>query len=87
MPVSTTVAAVLAWTVWCETETGTRLGGALVAGTGLLVFALSQEALPHRGGPVGAVRRTALAVALGIAAAAVAFLAAGLGYELTCSPF
>lgn len=86
LPLATAVAAVLSWTVWCATDTGTWLGGALVAATGLLVYSLSLEALPRRSGIAAALARLAAAVLLGVAAAALAFLAAGGGYQLACAP-
>ncbi|MER3410486.1 MAG: hypothetical protein C4306_10445 [Thermoleophilia bacterium] len=85
LPVATGVASVLAWTAWCDTETGTWLGGALVVGTGLLVYALSLEALPHAPGAVASLRRLALAVLLGVAGAGLALVAAGAGYSFSCS--
>jgi hypothetical protein len=48
------------------------------------VFSLSLESLEHRGGFRDALRRAGIALGLGIAAAAVVFLAAGLGHELRC---
>jgi hypothetical protein len=87
LPLSTAVAAVLAWTVWCSTEQGTWIGGVLIASTGLLVFALSLEALSRRGGCRDLLRRTGTALALALAVTAVTFVAAGLGHELRCPTF
>ncbi len=56
-----------------------------MAGTGLLVYALSLEALPHAPGALAALRRWALAVLSGAAGAGLALLAAGAGYSLSCS--
>ena len=87
LPLSTAVAAVLAWTVWCGTENGTWLGGALILMSGLLVLALTHEALPHGNGFRGGLRRWALALVAGGAATAVVLAVAGLGYYLSCPPF
>jgi hypothetical protein len=87
LPLATGIAAVLAWTVWCSTEQGTWIGGVLIASTGLLVFALSLEALSRRGGFRDLLRRTATALGIALAATAVTFLAAGLGHELRCPTF
>ncbi len=87
-PLASAVAAVLAWTVWCDTEKGTLLGGVLIAMTGVLVFALALEALPReRRGPVATARRTLLAIVLGAVSSAITFVAAGAGYYLVCRPF
>jgi predicted hotdog family 3-hydroxylacyl-ACP dehydratase len=85
LPLATAIAAVAAWGGWCETETGTWLGGVLIAASGLLVFSLALESVQHRSGLTAALRRTAVAVGLGLAATAVTFLAAGIGYELHCT--
>jgi hypothetical protein len=84
IPLSTAIAAVVAWTAWCGTEDGTLIGGVLIAASGLLVFSLGLEALAHRDGLRDMLRRTGIAVALALGAAAVTFLAAGLGHELRC---
>jgi hypothetical protein len=84
LPLSTSIAAVVAWTAWCNTSDGNLLGGVLIAASGLLVFSLSLESLAHRGGLRDVLRRTGIALGLGVAAAAVVFLAAGLGHELRC---
>ena len=81
------MAAVLAWWVWCSTERGTWVGGLLIAITGVCVYAVALEGLPRRRRGAATIRRTALAVALGLAGAGITFLAAGLGYYLRCRPF
>jgi hypothetical protein len=86
LPLASAIAAVLAWTVWCDTERGTWLGGVLILATGVLVLAFAHEALPHRGGFGGWLTRWALALLAGAAVTAVVFLGAGLGYYLRC-PF
>jgi hypothetical protein len=85
-PAATAAAAILLWTAGCGSETGTWLGGALVAATGLLVYAFSLEALPRRSGPLGSLRRFLLALLLGLLGGVATFLAAGGGYQLACSP-
>jgi hypothetical protein len=88
LPAAAAVGAVLAWTIWGGTERGTLIGALLIAATGLLVCALSLEALPHeRRGVVAAVARGIVAIFLGLAAVAATFLAAGLGYYLEFRPF
>ncbi len=87
LPLATAVAAVVSWTGWCGSETGTWLGGALVAVTGLLVYTLSLEALPQRRGAAGALVRLVAAVLLAVAGGGLVFVAAGAGYYLTCPPF
>ena len=87
LPVASAVAAVLAWTVWCDTERGTLLGGVLILSTGLLVLAFVHESLPHRRGLRGALGAWAVAILAGAAATGVVFLVAGLGYYLLCRPF
>ena len=82
------VGAVLAWTTWGWTQRGTWVGAVLIAVTGVLVYALALEALPHdRRGVVAATERGVVAIFLGIAAGAATFLAAGLGYYLEYRPF
>ena len=43
LPLASAIAAVLAWTVWCDTERGTWLGGVLILATGVLVLAFAHE--------------------------------------------
>lgn len=88
LPAGCAVGAFLAWTVWGSTERGTWIGALLIAATGVLVYALALEALPHeRRGFVPTLERTAFAVFLGLAAGAAALLVAGLGYYLKYRPF
>lgn len=87
LPIATAVASVLAWTVWCDTERGTWLGGLLILGSGLFVLAFAHESLPHRRGLGGWLRAWAVAILAGAAVTAIVFLAAGLGYYLRCPPF
>jgi len=88
LPAGCAVGAFLAWTVWGATERGTWVGALLIAATGVLVYALALEALPHdRRGFVAAFERTAFAVFLGLAAGVGTLLAAGLGYYLRYRPF
>ena len=88
LPAGTAVGAVLAWTVWGSTERGTWIGALLIGATGVLVYALALEALPHdRRGVAATLERTAFAIFLGLAAGAATFLAAGLGYYLKYRPF
>jgi len=88
LPAGTAVGAVLAWTVWGSTERGTWIGAVLIAATGVLVYALALEALPHdRRGAIATLERTAFAVFLGLAAGAGTFIVAGLGYYLEYRPF
>jgi hypothetical protein len=87
LPIATAVSAVLAWTVWCDTERGTWLGGLLILATGVLVLAFAHESLPHRRGFGGWLGRWAVALLEAGAVTAVVFLAAGLGYYLRCPPF
>jgi len=86
-PLAAAVAAVLAWTVWCQTERGTWLGGVLILATGVLVLALAHESLPDRRGFGSWLARWGLALLAGAGATAVVFFAAGLGYYLRCPPF
>jgi hypothetical protein len=65
LPLSTSIAAVVAWTAWCNTSDGNLLGGVLIAASGLLVFSLSLESLAHRGGLRDVLRRTGIALGLG----------------------
>ena len=88
LPAASAVAAVLAWTAWGSTERGTWVGSLLIAAAGVLVYALSLEALPReRRGIVPNAERTAFAVFLGLAAGVATLLAAGLGYYLENRPF
>ena len=88
LPATAAVCAVLAWTIWGGTQRGTWVGAVLIAATGLLVYALSLEALPHdRRGVVAATERGVVAIFLGVAAGAATFLAAGLGYYIEYRPF
>jgi hypothetical protein len=88
LPAGTAVGAFLAWTVWGSTLRGTWIGALLIAATGVLVYALALEALPHdRRGFVGRLEHTAFAIFLGLAAGVATFLAAGLGYYLEYRPF
>ena len=87
LPLASAVAAVLAWTVWCNTERGTWLGGVLILLSGVLVLALVHESIPPRRGLGGWLWRWALALMAGVAATGLVFLAAGLGYYLRCPPF
>jgi hypothetical protein len=88
LPAATAVAAVLVWTIWGSTERGTLVGAILIGMTGVLVFALALEALPHqRPGVTATAGRTVLAVCLGLAAGVATLAAAGLGYYLEYRPF
>lgn len=87
LPLASAIAAVLAWTVWCDTERGTWLGGVLILATGVLVLAFVHELLPHGRGFGDWLLRWALALLAGVMATAVVFLGAGLGYYLRCPPF
>lgn len=88
LPAGTAVGAFLAWTVWGSTQRGTWIGALLIAATGVLVYALALEALPHdRGGALPTLERTAFAIFLGLAAGTGTFIAAGLGYYLEYRPF
>jgi hypothetical protein len=88
LPAATSVCAVLAWTIWGGTQRGTWVGALLIAATGLLVYALALEALPHeRRGIVAATERGVVAVFLGLAAGVATFLVAGLGYYIEYRPF
>lgn len=87
LPLSTLVAAVLLWTVWCDGERATWLGGVLIVASGLLVLALVHEQSAPRRGLASGLRRWLVATAAGLAATGVTFLVAGLGYYLRCPPF
>jgi len=88
LPATTAVSAVLAWTIWGGAERGTWIGGILIGLSGVLVYALALEALPHESrGPIAALQRAGFAVFLGVAAGVATFLAAGLGYYLEYRPF
>lgn len=88
LPAATAVGALLVWTIWGSTERGTLVGAILVGATGVLVFALALEALPHeRRGVAATVGRTVLAVCLGLVAGVATLAVAGLGYYLEYRPF
>ncbi len=88
LPATTAVAAVLVWTIWGGTERGAWIGGILIGLSGVLVYALALEALPHDGrGPIAVLQRAGFAVFLGVAAGAATFLAAGIGYYFRYRPF
>lgn len=87
LPVETAVAAVVAWTVWGDTERGTLIGGILIGLSGVLAYAIALEELPHDRGLASAVRRNGLAIAIGVAAGVVTAFVAGLGYWLEFHPF
>ena len=88
LPATTAVSAVLSWTIWGGTERGTWIGGILIGLSGVLVYALALEALPHEGrGPIAALQRGGFAVFLGMAAGVATVLAAGIGYYLEFRPF
>ena len=64
------------------------LGGVLIAMTGVLVFALALEALPHeRRGPIATMQRNVVAIGLGVISSAMTFVVAGIGYYICCRPF
>ncbi len=78
----------LVWTIRGGTQRGTWVGALLIAATGLLVYALALEALPHeRHGLFAAAGRGLFAVFLGLAAGVATLIAAGLGYYLEYRPF
>jgi hypothetical protein len=85
-PLGTAVAAVIAWTAWCESPTAAWIGSALIVLTGLLVISLVLEGLPHRPGWGNRLTRLAISLAAGLIAALIAFGAAFLGLYLRC-PF
>jgi hypothetical protein len=88
LPAAAAISAVLAWTLWGGTERGTWVGGLLIALSGILVYALALEVLPHeRRGVVAALGRSVVAAFLGLAAGAATFFAAGLGYYFEYRPF
>ena len=87
LPLETAVAAVVAWTVWGDTVRGTWIGGILIGLSGVLVYALALEELPHDRGLASAVRRNVLAIALGVAAGVATVFLAGIGYWLEYHPF
>ena len=88
LPAATGVGAVLVWTIRGGTQRGTWVGALLIAATGLLVYALALEALPHERRGVGAaLERGIFAIFLGLAAGIATFLVAGLGYYLRYRPF
>ncbi|HEU0303696.1 MAG TPA: hypothetical protein VFR32_03870 [Gaiellaceae bacterium] len=87
LPLATGIAAILAWSVWCETERGTWLGAVLILSSGVLVLALVHESLVPRGGFADWLRRWLLALVAGAAATGLVFAVAGLLYYLRCPPF
>jgi hypothetical protein len=88
VPATTAVSAVLVWTIWGGTERGTWIGGILIGLSGVLVYALALEALPHDGrGSIAVLQRACFAVFLGVASGAATFLAAGIGYYFEYRPF
>ena len=88
LPATTAVAAVLTWTIYGGTQNGVWIGAILIAASGLFVYALALEALPHeRRGFVAGIGRALFAVFLGIAAGAATLLAAGIGYWVEYRPF
>jgi len=86
VPLGTAVAAVVTWTVWCDSPTGGWVGAAFVVLTGLFVIALLIEGLPHRPGWLNRLKRLGIAVAVGLAVGTITFGAAFLGLYLRC-PF
>ena len=78
-------AAILAWTIWRDTEHGTWLGAVFILGTGVLVLSLVHESLPHRPGAGAWFGRWGIAILSGAAASGLTFLVAGLGYYLRCA--
>lgn len=87
LPLASAAGAIAAWAGWCHTETGTWLGGLLIAVTGLLVFALMVEAQGHDRGLGPAARRVGVAAVGGICAGGLTFIVAGLVYWARCPPF
>ena len=87
LPAASAGAAILAWTIWCDTEHGTWLGAVFILGTGVLVLSLVHESLPHRPGAGAWFGRWGIAILSGAAASGLTFLVAGLGYHLRCHPF
>jgi hypothetical protein len=86
VPLGTAVAAVVTWTVWCDSPTGAWVGAAFVVLTALLVISLLVEGLPHHPGWRNRLKRLAIAVVVGLAAGTITFGAAFLGLYLRC-PF
>ena len=86
VPLGTSVAAVVAWTVWYESPTAAWIGAAFIVGTGLLTGSLVLEALPHRAGVRGHLRRFAIAAAAAFVTGSVTFIAAAIGLYLR-APF
>lgn len=85
-PLGTAVAAVITWTVWCESPTAAWVGAVLVVLTGLLVISLVLEGLPHRRSWGNRLGRLGVACAAGFVAGVITFGAAFLGLYLRC-PF
>jgi hypothetical protein len=86
-PLATAAAAIVVWTAWCDSPAAAWIGGVCIVGTGLLVLSFVFEGLPHGGGITRHAGRLLLAVAAGIAAAAVTFVAAAVGLHLRCPIF
>jgi hypothetical protein len=87
LPLETAIAAVVAWTIWGDTERGTWVGGIMIGLSAVLVYALALEELPHERGVGAVLQRNLLAAGLGIAAGAATLLAAGIGYWVQFRPF
>ena len=88
LPAATAIGAVVAWTVWGDTQRGVWVGALSIGLSAILVYALALEELPHdRRGVVAATQRMLFAAFLGLAAGVATFLAAGLGYYLAFRPF
>jgi hypothetical protein len=87
VPLATAVAAVVAWTVWCDSANAVWIGAVLVVLTGLLVISLVLEGLPHRSGWANRLGRLGVAIVIGVVVALVTFGAAFLGLYLRCPIF
>lgn len=85
-PLASAVAAVVVWTVWCDSPTATWIGAALIVLTGLLTFSLVLEGLPHQRGWSNRARRTGAAAGLALLVTLVTGGVAFLGLYLRC-PF
>jgi hypothetical protein len=86
VPLGTAVAAVVTWTVWCDSPTAAWIGAAFIVLSGLLVFSLVLEGLPHERRWGNRLGRTAIAGVAGLVTWAISFGAAFLGLYLRC-PF
>src|SRR5262249_29767752 len=86
VPLGTAVAAVVTWTAWCDSPTAAWVGAAFIVLTGLLVFSLVLEGLPHERRWGNRLGRTAIAGGAGLVTSAITFRAAFLGPYLRC-PF